>query len=510
MTVCKALTLLPVLVCLTSLLLFPQVTVGAAPKTLVVPDTYLSIAAAIGNATDGDTILVKAGTYQEDAIYTNKSLTITGEGIQSTIINLKSQSHTVDYNYDFWGSKYTFYDPAVEVSANNFTMSKLTLTSNGGIISLSGDRIQLVDCSIGSAFRVRSNYLDLERNLFSMSFSMNGSYSTIRGNTFAVVGYEGLSIAGQYNLITDNIGSNVGLQVYACSSYIANNNFNGSSHFFTLSGDNNIVSGNTLSRYAYGLAIDGLNNTILKNTITHCGQALLPRANNTCYANYIATNSWGLDTSGTPLGTGGGGLLYNNDFVDNTYQVNTLFPAKSGFFDNGKVGNYWSDYRGADSNGDGIGDTPYIVDSDRSDRYPLMAPINISTVPDLIPNWAKTPNVQLINPIETSYSAGKVAVDFVVDKHTTSSMYSLDGKNNVTITGNATLPNLPAGTHNITVYSTDSYHTTGASNVTSFTVAWSFLGFSESTSTTSVIIAVAITSAGLVAFLLYRRYRKTV
>ena len=47
-------------------------------------------------------------------------------------------------------------------------------------------------------------------------------------------------------------------------------------------------------------------------------------------------------------------------------------------WDNGypSGGNYWSDYAGVDADGDGIGDTPYIIDDNNIDHYPLMGPFN--------------------------------------------------------------------------------------------------------------------------------------
>ena len=38
------------------------------------------------------------------------------------------------------------------------------------------------------------------------------------------------------------------------------------------------------------------------------------------------------------------------------------------------LGNYWNDYNGIDSNEDGIGDTPYIIDRNNVDEYPLVVP----------------------------------------------------------------------------------------------------------------------------------------
>jgi len=39
-------------------------------------------------------------------------------------------------------------------------------------------------------------------------------------------------------------------------------------------------------------------------------------------------------------------------------------------------GNYWSDYDGLDVDDDGIGDTPYAIESNAQDDYPLMNPCN--------------------------------------------------------------------------------------------------------------------------------------
>ena len=45
------------------------------------------------------------------------------------------------------------------------------------------------------------------------------------------------------------------------------------------------------------------------------------------------------------------------------------------------LGNYWDDYEGTDADADGIGNTPYSIDSeeDESDEYPLMIPFENQT-----------------------------------------------------------------------------------------------------------------------------------
>jgi hypothetical protein len=48
--------------------------VKAQGRTIIVPNDYGTISNAVGNATDGDTILVKSGTYEESNLVTNKSI----------------------------------------------------------------------------------------------------------------------------------------------------------------------------------------------------------------------------------------------------------------------------------------------------------------------------------------------------------------------------------------------------------------------------------------------------
>jgi pectin methylesterase-like acyl-CoA thioesterase len=50
--------------------------IKADSRTIIVPDDYATIAAAIGNATDGDTIFIKAGTYEEHTLVINKTLAL--------------------------------------------------------------------------------------------------------------------------------------------------------------------------------------------------------------------------------------------------------------------------------------------------------------------------------------------------------------------------------------------------------------------------------------------------
>ena len=73
-------------------------------------------------------------------------------------------------------------------------------------------------------------------------------------------------------------------------------------------------------------------------------------------------------------------IVFHNNFVNNT-QPGSVFTSTN-IWDDGSRGNYWSDYNGTDANHDGIGDTPYVIDANNTDHYPLMGhfeSFNVST-----------------------------------------------------------------------------------------------------------------------------------
>ena len=80
------------------------------------------------------------------------------------------------------------------------------------------------------------------------------------------------------------------------------------------------------------------------------------------------------------------------------------------------------------------------------------------------------PKITLLSPLNQTYNETSLPLVFTADKTVNWTGYSLDGRQNVTITGNDTIPNIPNGLHSITVYANDTFGNMGASTI-SFTVA---------------------------------------
>lgn len=98
--------------------------------------------------------------------------------------------------------------------------------------------------------------------------------------------------------------------------------------------------------------------------------------------------------------------MHHNNFINNDQHLS--LGKGIHIINNGKEGNFYSDYDGKDTNQDGIGDTPYetsyIVSSIFSyddttiDNFPLMEPVDIETIPEF-PSMIFVPMLLVFVPV---------------------------------------------------------------------------------------------------------------
>jgi N-acetylneuraminic acid mutarotase len=119
---------------------------------------------------------------------------------------------------------------------------------------------------------------------------------------------------------------------------------------------------------------------------------------------------------------------------------------------------------------------------------------------------AVPPEIEVVSPKNTSYPSGNVSLAFAVNKPVSWIGYSLDGQDNVTVTGNVTLSGLSSGLHNVTVYARDEFGNTGVSETASFTVAEPEPEPFPVVPVTAASVAVAA-SVGAVIFFYFRKLK---
>jgi len=82
-----------------------------------------------------------------------------------------------------------------------------------------------------------------------------------------------------------------------------------------------------------------------------------------------------------------------------------------------------------------------------------------------------SPAIQILTIENKIYYTPDLQLNFTVNEPTSKVTYVLDGQDHVAVTENSTLPGLPVGEHNVTVYAWDAAGNVGASETITFTIA---------------------------------------
>ncbi|MCW4001180.1 MAG: DUF1565 domain-containing protein [Candidatus Bathyarchaeota archaeon] len=356
---------------LSVIVLVQSSTMNEQPKTIVVPDDYPTIQSAVGNASAGDTVFVKKGTYEvhsyADAINVDKPINLIGEDSKRTTIN----GHRSDD-----GSYPLPYDRGtIAISSSNVTVAGFSITNSFYAITI---RLKAVE------IRISNNIIsDSTRGIITEHLIEDSEISknVIINSTFGINGYFRNSIISNNTLSGNRAAITAHGSYNACNLTIENNFINNNQIGINLQSISNVdVYGNAIAqnmgfnRKGYGIELSYVNNSAIHN-------------------NLIEKNDVGVYLPNYLLryGQGSGNRVYGNNFIDNGYAVevehqypfpeayehmqaesdtSTLNGTDAVTWYNGAVGNYWSDYTGKGS---------YIIDENNIDYHPLTQPADISS-----------------------------------------------------------------------------------------------------------------------------------
>jgi parallel beta-helix repeat protein len=237
---------------------------------------------------------------------------------------------------------------------------------------------------------------------------IDGAGHTVQGTL--AIGSRGIDLSGRNDVTVKNAHiKNFESGIWLGSSF--NNSINGNNITSNADGIwvnysfNNSINGNNITSNADGIWVNySFNNSINGNNITANrlgGIVHRYSSNNSLSGNNIANNWFGItleyssnnnSLSGNNIANNYFGItlpysssssVYHNSFVNNTHHVGSV--DSTNVWDDGysSGGNYWSDYNGTDflsgpyqneSGYDWIGDSPYAINQNNIDRYPLMHP----------------------------------------------------------------------------------------------------------------------------------------
>jgi hypothetical protein len=317
------------------------------------PDSYIKIQDAIDDASDGDIIFVFRGKYYENLVI-DKNVFLFGEDKDITIIDGGKSSSGIFPLTDDSADNVLFINSTDAVEISDFSIRNGEI----GIVCDNSSNMKISFCNIYS----NNIGLRLNNSNENLIFQCSIFKNSIDGVQLSFSSY---NLLNKSNIFLNDRGSFFENSIYNTvkSCNISNNN----------------LINVCFSDYSH-------NNTVFRCNINKGSSGLV-------FESFSNDN-----------------IVYHNNFVSNNDQdIDNAYDECENAWDRGNItgGNYWDDYNGSDENGDGIGDTPYIIEGGESmDNYPLMSPEIYFDITG--------PSVQISKPVRGLYILGLLARRYLI------------------------------------------------------------------------------------------------
>jgi parallel beta-helix repeat protein len=374
-------------------------------------DHFDNIQDGINAVSENGTVYVYNGTYYENVVI-NKTINLIGEEMDNVVVDGEENDTIV-------------------INARGVHLSNLTLRES----LCHGMRIEGTHNVI-----FKCHIVDLEGSCWSLPCGiwLLSTHNTIYDCVISDNNCSGIIISSNNNSIYScNISHNTdGIYLGSSSNNTILGNdikHNSNDGIFLGTSNHSVIKGNILSsNIQQGIELSYSNNNhISSNIITHnnYGLGFGYSNNNTIKCNIVCNNNYGAG-----IAYSNDNIFYHNNF-NNSYNA---YDFGSNTWDNEypSGGNYWSNYTGIDTNGDGIGETPYDISGGlNQDRYPFVNPLiflelskrwNLITIPfnntwtaeTLGQNISGCTVICMFNASSQSYSTHVIGIpynDFVIE-----------------------------------------------------------------------------------------------
>ena len=358
---------------------------------------FICLQEALNSCVTGDTIKVYSGRYKGSFIVNTSGITIKGVGyelgsgddLDFPVIDGQGIGDVIVVNADdvviknliVQNSGSSFFDlnAGIKVYSNYTEISECVVLGN--LYGLAVDNSSFIE--------IKDNYILM--NVMDGIIMYNSIGIFISGNEVNDNGFQGIfmfyvsycTIISNSLILNDRDGLH--FSDYCTNNMVYGNTINSNGidgvKFFSSDNYDNVISDNVISSNKWnGIHfMNGHDNEILRNTLeTNLNNAILfgSADENIIHENMISQNS------DYALRFNEGCL--NNRIYQNNIIFNTAVDYGTNIWDNGPSsgGNFWNFYSGVDSDGDGIGDSSYVIGGNgNEDRYPFMNPVYAPEIP---------------------------------------------------------------------------------------------------------------------------------